>query len=147
MILVAVGRIGGRAGGVKGSRTTTINFVYAVHSFDLTPSLIYDDGRWITPWRAKILFRRKEWEGSTTITFMSAVHSFDLIPSLFIYDDGRWITTWRVKVLLPGTEVEVEVGRWVGEELVFNRGFDPVKRALKSNINCLTSCTWVGRQT
>lgn len=83
----------------------------AVHSFDLTPSsFIYDDGRWITPCLANILFRGKGREGGRgaggggTITFMSAVLSFDLTPSSVIYDDGRWITTWRVKILFVGEE-------------------------------------------
>lgn len=50
-ILAAVGRIGGgdagtegqveKAGGKGWGRTTTINFVSAVHSFDLTPSSFY----------------------------------------------------------------------------------------------------------
>lgn len=56
---------GGPGGKRGGGRTTTINFVSAVHSIDLTPSsFIYDDGRWITPRRAKILFpERRGGEG------------------------------------------------------------------------------------
>lgn len=96
------GRGVGRGVGRGGGESITINFMSAVHSFDLIPSsYIYDHGRWITPWRVDIFF----WSGGaraegriTTINFTSAVHSFDLIPSSFKYDDGRWITPWRVNI-------------------------------------------------
>lgn len=50
---------GGRGGGI-----TSITFMSAVYSFDLTPSsFIYDDGRWITTWRVKILFAAARGDG------------------------------------------------------------------------------------
>lgn len=105
----------GLGGGGGKNHHLHLHPISAVLSFDLTPSsIIYDDGRWITTWRVKILFVGEEGWGTRGEEdgFTRGFVRVKLFSSFFLFFIG-------------------EEGRKVGEEEGFTRGFVRVKRAFK----------------